>query len=226
MSHPAGERVETPSQRRRRRERDARVQSIVQAAEKVFFTKGYVRATMDEIAQLAEVTKPTIYAYFPTKDDLFLSLMLPVIDDIGVQLSNVEQRLAAGRYATGAALIRDLVRALSHSHAVAPEAFKLVQMVQQTRMLAEFGESTRQTLDEGGRRNFDTLRRTLTASIERQLVRPFDVYELADVIWGTIVGVIQVEEIKSSGRARPGKERLARTLRAAEQILIEAVSAP
>lgn len=218
--------AETASQRRRRRERDARIESILRAAQHVFFTKGYVRATMDEIALVAEVTKPTVYAYFPTKDDLFLSLMLPVIDDIGSQLRLVQQRLDSGTYETGAALVHDIVQALVHSHSMAPEAFKLVQLVQQTKMLAEFGETTRRTLDEGGRHNFETLRKTLGMGIDRGFLKPFGVYELADVIWGVVVGVIQVEDLKKSHPAEPGKERLARTLHVAEQIVIDAISRP
>ncbi|MCL4231780.1 MAG: TetR/AcrR family transcriptional regulator [Dehalococcoidia bacterium] len=215
---------ETASRRRRRREREERIQSILRAAQKVFFTRGYARATMDEIALVAEITKPTIYAYFPTKDDLFLSLMLPVIDDIGVQLSQVEERLDSGRYRAGGELIRDILGALVHSYTIAPEAFKLVQLVQQTKMLTEFGESTRRTLDEGGRRNFESMRRILKGGINRGLIRPFGVYELGDVIWGSAVGVIQLEEIKST-EAAATLDRLRATLQVAEQILVHAVAA-
>lgn len=218
------EHPETASQRRRRREREERVQSILRAAQQVFFTRGYARATMDEIALVAEITKPTIYAYFPTKDDLFLSLMLPVIDDIGDQLEMVQRRLDDGGYVTGAGLIRDILGALVHSYTIAPEAFKLVQLVQQTKMLTEFGESTRRTIDEGGRGNFESIRRILRGGTERGLVRPFGVYELADVIWGTAVGVIQLEEIKSTER-EGARDRLRATLQVAEEILTQAIAA-
>ena len=66
-----------------------RVQSILDAAKKVFFSRGYLKATMDEIALEAEISKPTIYQYFRTKDDLYFSLMLPVVEDIGIQMEKL-----------------------------------------------------------------------------------------------------------------------------------------
>jgi TetR/AcrR family transcriptional regulator len=60
---------------RRERERQLRVQNILLAAEKVFFTKGYESATMNEIAQEAELGKGTIYLYFKGKDDVHRAIV-------------------------------------------------------------------------------------------------------------------------------------------------------
>ena len=57
-------------QLRRDREKALRIQSIMEAAKKVFASKGYLKATMDEIALAAEVTKPTIYYYVENKEQL------------------------------------------------------------------------------------------------------------------------------------------------------------
>jgi len=67
-------------QERKRREKDQRIQSILEAAKKVFFSKGYLKVTMDEIALEAEISKPTIYQYFKTKDDLYASLNLQLLE--------------------------------------------------------------------------------------------------------------------------------------------------
>ena len=85
-------------QERREREKARRIESILEAARKVLFSKGYVKATMDEIALEAEISKPTIYQYFKSKDDLFFSLMLPVVEDIGTELEKIENKLARNGY--------------------------------------------------------------------------------------------------------------------------------
>lgn len=46
-------------------------QAILQAAQDVFLTEGYVLASMDSIAAQAQVTKQTIYRYYPSKVELF-----------------------------------------------------------------------------------------------------------------------------------------------------------
>lgn len=46
---------------------------ITAAAEDLFVELGYERTTMDEVARRAQVSKRTLYARFPGKDDLFLA---------------------------------------------------------------------------------------------------------------------------------------------------------
>jgi TetR/AcrR family fatty acid metabolism transcriptional regulator len=47
---------------------------ILTAAENVFAEKGYMRATVSEIAKSARVSEGTIYEYFKNKEDLLLSI--------------------------------------------------------------------------------------------------------------------------------------------------------
>jgi len=47
---------------------------FVDAAEQVFAEKGFVPATLDDIAKAAGYSKGAIYKYFPTKEDLFLAV--------------------------------------------------------------------------------------------------------------------------------------------------------
>jgi len=51
-------------------------QEIIEAAEKVFFAKGYDEVTMDEIANKAEVNKALLYYYFKNKESLFFAVNL------------------------------------------------------------------------------------------------------------------------------------------------------
>ncbi|MTI01215.1 TetR/AcrR family transcriptional regulator [Roseibium sp. RKSG952] len=46
-------------------------QAILNASKSVFLTEGYVLASMDTIAARAQVTKQTVYRYFPSKLELF-----------------------------------------------------------------------------------------------------------------------------------------------------------
>ncbi|MDR3597319.1 TetR/AcrR family transcriptional regulator [Clostridium sp.] len=44
---------------------------IIDAAEKLFFSKGYSNSTMDEIAKEAGFTKRTLYSYFTSKEEMY-----------------------------------------------------------------------------------------------------------------------------------------------------------
>ncbi|HYL60173.1 MAG TPA: TetR/AcrR family transcriptional regulator [Candidatus Acidoferrales bacterium] len=62
-------------QERHRRERQARGQAILAAAAKVFAKHGLDGATIEMVARDAEVAVGTIYLYFASRDDLYLSLI-------------------------------------------------------------------------------------------------------------------------------------------------------
>lgn len=55
---------------------------ILHIAEEVFFEKGYKDASMREIASRSGVTVSNIYHYFTNKDDIFRSILKPVINDL------------------------------------------------------------------------------------------------------------------------------------------------
>ncbi len=62
-------------QHRKQRERRARRQLILDAAIQVFAEKGFHQATMDDVAERAELGKGTLYYYFHSKDEILLQLL-------------------------------------------------------------------------------------------------------------------------------------------------------
>jgi AcrR family transcriptional regulator len=67
---------------RKERERSARRLEIVRAARSVFAEKGFEKATLEEIAERAELGKGTVYNYFDSKDSLFLAATADLLDEV------------------------------------------------------------------------------------------------------------------------------------------------
>ncbi|WP_329336111.1 TetR/AcrR family transcriptional regulator [Streptomyces sp. NBC_00663] len=57
--------------RSKRMPRAVREQQMLDAAVRTFGQRGYMAASMDEIAELAGVSKPLVYLYLNSKEDLF-----------------------------------------------------------------------------------------------------------------------------------------------------------
>jgi AcrR family transcriptional regulator len=55
--------------------KDERRERIVWAAKLVFLEKGFDAANMDDVAARAGTSKPTVYAYFDTKEALFAAVL-------------------------------------------------------------------------------------------------------------------------------------------------------
>jgi AcrR family transcriptional regulator len=70
---------------RRQREREQRYQTILAAAEALFAKEGFHKASMEQIADSAEVSVGSVYFYFRNKDDLLIRIM----DEIGRLLRSI-----------------------------------------------------------------------------------------------------------------------------------------
>ncbi|MFH0729735.1 MAG: TetR/AcrR family transcriptional regulator [Pseudomonadota bacterium] len=64
---------------RKHREKELRRQQIMVAAKKLFASKGFSRATIEEIAKEAELSPGTLYLYFKNKDELFAALSIKIL---------------------------------------------------------------------------------------------------------------------------------------------------
>src|SRR6478735_12576651 len=69
---------------------------ILDAAQQVFLKRGYQSASLDEIAEMAPASKPTIYAHFDGKEALFEAVIARIITG----LTNFEGYEPRGRTAT------------------------------------------------------------------------------------------------------------------------------
>lgn len=75
------------TQERRQREKEQRMNDIINAAERIFLTgKAFESITMDDIAKEAELSKGTLYLYFKTKEDLYFAVHLRSMEFLKVKL--------------------------------------------------------------------------------------------------------------------------------------------
>lgn len=208
------------ARRRRERERTARRDSILAAARETFTTRGFAGSTMEEVALRAEITKPTLYGYFHTKDELLLTLMLPVFADIGAQLQVLQRDLEAASIGSCEQLIGRFLDAVLTPYRSDPERFRLTQLLHQTRLVETLDPNTLAALDTQGRNDFTLARSILRKAVQQKLIRDVPVAPLADVIWGIVVGTIQVEDIKNR---TGGRAQHTATLRLAAELLTAAL---
>lgn len=74
------------TQERRKQDRARRKKDILLSARAVFAQDGFHRATVDQIAQRAEVAKGTIYLYFENKEAILADLVLQALAELHDQI--------------------------------------------------------------------------------------------------------------------------------------------
>jgi AcrR family transcriptional regulator len=70
---------------------------IVDAAYESFWRSGFMRTSVDGIAERADVTKRTVYAYFRSKDDLLAAVLVRYRELAAERLQRIGDRMPADR---------------------------------------------------------------------------------------------------------------------------------
>jgi TetR/AcrR family transcriptional regulator len=81
---------------RRQREKEQRKTGITDAAERLFFLRGYEDVSMDDIARSVELNKATLYRYFENKDTLFATIVLRGIQILKEKYRDCMEKQAPG----------------------------------------------------------------------------------------------------------------------------------
>ncbi|MEM1414789.1 MAG: helix-turn-helix domain-containing protein [Myxococcota bacterium] len=104
---------------RRRREKEARHEAILDAARQVLEGRGYRQLTMDHVASAAALSKGTLYLYFASKEELCAAIAERNIASV---LPRLDAALATG--GTGLAQVGSLMLAWSEHFAAHPAHFR------------------------------------------------------------------------------------------------------
>jgi AcrR family transcriptional regulator len=105
----------------RERKKQATREALTRAALELFVDRGYDETTLDEIAEAAGVSTRTIFAYFPSKEDILFCTMGTMRDALATALAD----RPAGTDALAA--LRDFI--LSSAHEKTELDYKLGQVV-------------------------------------------------------------------------------------------------
>jgi AcrR family transcriptional regulator len=84
MQEPRSEQAAQEGLRARKR-RQTR-QRIIEAGLRLFMANGYEATTLDDIAEVADISRRTYFSYFASKDDLLLAWQDGAIDDLRAAL--------------------------------------------------------------------------------------------------------------------------------------------
>ena len=153
-------RAETFERRRRK---------VLAVAARLFASEDYARVHMDDVAAAAEIAKPTLYRYFPTKEALFMAALEQTLGQLQARVAELrsEPGSAALRLRRIIALIHDEIGALAPAlRAIEGEGTGPSEDSRKAlrKGMRDLRDSVVALLDEGSRRaEFDVADSQLTA---------------------------------------------------------------
>jgi AcrR family transcriptional regulator len=205
-----------PNRNERRKART--VGAILQAAERLFREKGMQQTTIDEIAELADVSVGSVYFHFKSKEALYLALVEQALDVNEAymrrardsELSPFDRVLAAGE-------------AYLRFHLEHPGAFRMIALrVLEPSPGAELAAIEDRIADRV-EKLVGAVEVDLVAAIEAGEVRDVEAAQVMRFLWGAWNGVIALN--LRQDRLRIDNRQLVAVLDAGRQIVVDGLAA-
>ncbi len=172
-------------------------QKILDAARDVFFRDGFIDANLDEVAQIANVAKGTLYRYFENKGELYVA----VLSHNG-ELFEERMREAAGRAAEPADRIREVGRFYFDHWTRNREYFQIFWALENQSVIGELPGAVVDEVTKLWDRCLHILSGVIEAGVESGAFAPCDSWTMAHLIWTNANGLIQSEWVESRRRLR------------------------
>ena len=194
--------------------------AILAAAEELFLRHGYLGTSMDELAELSNVSKQTVYAHFGSKEALFVELVSAMTGGAGDALHDLDVEPAADgdvagyleQYATGQLTI-----------VMTPRLLKLRRLV--IGEVGRFPALARALYENGPQRAIRSLAVAMTALRDRGLLDLDDATEAATTFNWLVMGAPVNEAMLLGDDAIPPPEALRRHAAHATRVFLAAYGA-
>ena len=177
------------SQERKEKAREQRRQDIIEAAEKVFFDKGYDLATMDDVARAAEFSKRTLYVYFSSKEQIYFEIMTRGYKQLLQMLSDDKEK---GDRSDAIGELKQMALTLHRFSLMYPDYFRAIMEYENGELdfKNDVPDPSREACYELGEQVMGSLIGILNKGIAEGSMRP-DIHpeNTALVLWACTVGV-------------------------------------
>jgi AcrR family transcriptional regulator len=179
MSHGGSDRERKKVEVRRR---------ILEAAKQVFFRDGFMEANLDEMAELADVAKGTLYRYFDNKAQLYVAVL-------SRRGRIFEEKLSAAVDPGAEPLeaLRQVSHFYLHHYVDHRDYFQIFWALENQPVIGELPQSVIEEVTRLWERSLETLARIIDRGVTEGVFTPCDPWEVATILWTLANALIRTE---------------------------------
>ncbi len=177
---------------RRKREKDQRRELAMDAAMAIYNEEGYHAITMEKIAERCEISRASLYLYFKNKDEILINAIV----DHTEYFTDLLQDLYEKRESLRNNLIKELWRRFIDFYEKEPETFNASLYFQNSEMILNLPQDLRDSINESGSRVVNLQHKIIEYGVKTGLFIECNPMTLAEVIWTSFLGIIQLERSK------------------------------
>lgn len=201
---------------RREREKQRRREQAIEAAMEIYDEDGYYAITMDKIAERSELSRAALYLYFKNKDEILLSVIKAYMGYFHSLLQDVYNR----RESIQESLLENLWECFIKFYQKDPAAFNVSMYFHQNEVIRNLSDDLRNLLYKAGSNAVTYQHKILEYGVKQGLFIDCNPRTLAEVIWSSFLGVMQVERSK---REMTGKNHIKITHDLAFEVLARGI---
>ncbi|MCI0443404.1 TetR/AcrR family transcriptional regulator [bacterium] len=199
---------------RRIREKEARRAQILDAARELFFNRGFDGTTIEDIAEKTELSKGAIYLYFPSKEQIYVSITLE-----GAQILHQMIYEAASSNLAADTLLRRLGQTYFRFYKEYPGYFRMLFLYYSSAdMIRKVTPELCENCEVQGKETLGIVAAVIQKGIDTGLFKSCNAWEFAIMNWTCQNGVILLAE-----RGQDQLLRLETTVEKLHDLFLESV---
>ncbi|WP_294404818.1 TetR/AcrR family transcriptional regulator [uncultured Clostridium sp.] len=169
--------------------------TIINTAEKLFYSIGVSETTMDKLAKESGFTKRTLYSYFSSKEDIFYEVLLKSFSMLNLF---VKKRLEECSDVNGFDKIKILGNCLIEFNKTNPQSFKAISDFQNIDIEKILENKTAIKCYEEGQYLVEIMQDCLNYGVDnKQFKDNIDIKKTFILLWAFISGMINLINYKS-----------------------------
>jgi AcrR family transcriptional regulator len=202
-----------------KRKKENRKNTILRAARRLFFDRGFKSVTVDNIAAKSEVSKGSIYLCFESKEEIYAQILIS--DNIALyeRIKNF-----SATEASASQLLLEFARIYVDYFLNDNELFRILMtfMLQTGQM--NLTEKQNTELIRSTNENIKIISEIIKKGIESGEFAPIDnIWQMQNAIWGMLNGIISLYVF--TGNPTKRTERIHSTIRDSLNVFIEGMKA-
>jgi TetR/AcrR family transcriptional regulator len=178
---------------RRRREREVRRESAIDAAMSIYEEEGFHAITMEKIAERAELSRAALYLYFKNKEEILVSAIVAHSD----YFAKVLQEVYDNRESTKDQLLEKLWECFQKFYEKDPTTFTAWQYLHQSDVIGDLSPELRDILHEAGGKVVALQHKIVEYGIAQKIFIDCDYRAISEVLWSSFLGIIYIERSKN-----------------------------
>jgi TetR/AcrR family transcriptional regulator len=177
---------------RRKREKDLRRELAMDAAMAIYNEEGYHAITMEKIAERCEISRASLYLYFKNKDEILIDSIV----DHTEYFTDLLKDLYDNRERLKDTLLKELWGRFINFYEKEPDTFNASLYFRNSEIILNLPNDLRNSITESASMVVSLQHKIIEYGVQTGLFIDCNPMTLAEVIWTSFLGIIQLERSK------------------------------